>query len=141
VPIFGVLLLIGSLGGGVLLALENRDVVVQARVGHVVWTGHLYTALIVGALLACWFMLGVAFIRCRLAERRRRAASRSAARSRPPAQRLAHLSPRRLGAGRSISATKAPTAPPRTNAYRSTVPSTAPSTALTTQRGADQRGR
>ena len=131
--IFGVLLLIGSLGGGVLLALENRDVVVQARLGHVVWTGHLYTALIVGALLACWFMLGVAFIRCRLAERRRRAASRSAGRSRPPAQPLAHPSPRHLGAGRSISATKARTAPPRADAYTSA--------ALTTQRGAEQRGR
>jgi hypothetical protein len=137
VLIFGVLLLIGSLGSGVLLALENRDVVVQARVGHVVWTGHLYTALIVGALLACWFMLGVTFIRCRLAERRRRAASRSAAQSRPPVQPLADPSPRRLGAGRSISATKAPTAPTRTDAH----PSTVPSTALTTQRVAEQRGR
>jgi len=137
VLIFGVLLLIGSLGGGVLHALENRDVVVQARVGHVAWTGHLYTAPIVGALLACWFMLGVAFIRCRLAERRRRAASRSAAPSRPPAQPLAHPSPRRLGAGRSVSATKAPTAPLRADTY----PSTAPSTALTMQRVAEQRGR
>jgi hypothetical protein len=141
VLIFRVLLLIGSLGSGVLLALENRDVVVQARAGHVVWAGHLYTALVVGALLACWFMLGVAFIRCRLAERRRRAASRSAVRSRPPAQRLADPSPRRLGAGRSISATKAPIAPARTDAYPSTVPSTATSTALTTQRVAEQRGR
>jgi hypothetical protein len=134
VLIFGVLLLIGSLGGGVLLALENRNVVVQARVGHVVWTGHLYTALIVGALLACWFMLGVAFIRCRLAERRRRAASRAAARSRPPAHSLVDPSPRHLGAGRSISVTKAPTGPPRANAYPSTARSTAPSTALTRQR-------
>jgi hypothetical protein len=134
VLIFGVLLLIGSLGGGVLLALENRDVVVQARVGHVVWTGHLYTALIVGALLACWFLLGAAFVKCRLAERRRRAASRRTAQSRPPGQPLAHPAPRHLGAGRSISATKAPTTPAHADAHRSTAASTAPSTALTTQR-------
>jgi len=58
VLIFGVLLLFGSAGCGVMLALENRDVVVRAEVAGAAWTGHLYTAVIVGALLvhagSCW---------------------------------------------------------------------------------------
>jgi hypothetical protein len=89
--IFGVLLLFGSAGCGVMLALENRDVVVRAEVAGAAWTGHLYTAVIVGALLACWFMLGAAFVVCRLAETRRRAVSRSAALTRGDAPPLGHV--------------------------------------------------
>jgi len=139
VLIFGVLLLFGSLGCGVLLALEQRDVLVQAQVGHVEWTGHLYAAVIVGALLACWFMLGVAFIRCRLAERRRGAASRSRALTRPGTAvgyRSQTPPTATTAAPRSTSAAKTPVgaiAPPAPEVRRSTT--------MTTRRVADRRGR
>ena len=61
----------GSAGAGTLLAWQNRDTVVHVHVGGLVWTGHLYGVLAVGALLACWFLLGASFIRCRVAESRR----------------------------------------------------------------------
>jgi hypothetical protein len=105
VLVFGLLMLFGSVGCGVLLALENRDVLVDVRVLNMAWTGHLYAALIVGALLACWFMLGAAFVGCRLAvRRRRRAAARTAARGRSaaaPARDHDHpAATHRLGASR-----------------------------------------
>jgi hypothetical protein len=61
-----------------MLGWQNRDVTVQVQIGHFGWTGHLWAVLVVGALLACWFLLGVAFIQCRLAERRRTRAARKA---------------------------------------------------------------
>jgi hypothetical protein len=73
----GALMLLGSAGCGVWLALQNSHVVVQARVGREVWTGHLYMVLIIGALLAAWFLLGIAF----LVGRRRRSVHRHASRS------------------------------------------------------------
>ena len=78
--VVGGLMLLGSAGCGVWLALQNSQVMVHARVGGQVWTGHLYMVLIFGALLAAWFLLGIAF----LAGRRRsarRPANRSAGRT------------------------------------------------------------
>jgi hypothetical protein len=103
----GVLLMLSSAGAGALLGWENRDTVVRVHVGHLVWSGHLYAVLVVGALLACWFLLGVAFIHCRIAERRgARTAGAGAADmpvepGRPPAQRTPQ--PRsRVPAGRAL---------------------------------------
>ena len=78
----GGLMLLGSAGCAVWLVLQNRHVMVQARIGREVWTGHLYMVLIFGALLAGWFLLGIAFL-----TGRRRSAHRRASRSahRPPA--------------------------------------------------------
>jgi hypothetical protein len=81
---FGILCMLIPAGTGTYLAWQNRNAIVQAHVGNLVWTGHLYGVLIIGALLACWFLLGAAFIQCRIAELRqsravRRAAVRSAA--------------------------------------------------------------
>jgi hypothetical protein len=58
-------------GAGGYLAWQNRHAIVHARVGEWTWTGHLWGVLVIGALLACWFMLGAAFLQCRFAERRR----------------------------------------------------------------------
>ena len=69
--LFGLLSMLVPAGVGGWLAWQNRDAVVHVQVGSVVWTGHLYAVFIVGALLACWFVLGAAFIQCRMAERRR----------------------------------------------------------------------
>jgi hypothetical protein len=70
--VFGLLSMLLPAAVGGWLAWQNRDAVVQVHiVGNVVWTGHLYAVLVVGALLACWIVLGVAFIQCRIAERRR----------------------------------------------------------------------
>lgn len=69
--IFGLLSMLVAAGSGGFLAWQNRDAVVRLHVGSVVWTGHLYAVLVIGALLACWFLLGAAFIQCRIAERRR----------------------------------------------------------------------
>lgn len=63
-------MLIPAAAGGY-VAWENRNTVVSARIGDVTWTGHLYAVLVVGALLACWVLLGAGFIQCRIAERRR----------------------------------------------------------------------
>lgn len=73
--LFGLLFMLVPAGIGGWLAWQNRAAVVQVHVGSVVWTGHLYAVLIVGALLACWFVLGAAFIQCRIAERRNRRAT------------------------------------------------------------------
>jgi len=78
----GGLMLLGSAGCGVWLALQNRDVMIRARVGGAVWTGHLYMVLVFGALLAAWFLLGITFLANRRRSARRRA--RKAA-HRPPA--------------------------------------------------------
>lgn len=64
--------MLAAAGAGGLLAWQNRQTVVSVHIGGMVWTGHLYAVLVVGALLACWFLLGAAFIQCRIAERRRR---------------------------------------------------------------------
>jgi hypothetical protein len=98
----GVLLMLTSAGVGAVLGWENRNTVVRVRLGHLVWTGHLYAVLVVGALLVCWFMLGVAFVQCRLAERRgvRRArAATTAAPVEPVAQQRQQPRPR-VPAGR-----------------------------------------
>ena len=84
----GGLMLVGSAGCGLWLALQNSDIVVRARVGSAVWTGHLYTVLVIGALLAAWFLLGIAFLTCR-----RRSAHRRARRSPPAAARQRPFSP------------------------------------------------
>jgi hypothetical protein len=72
--------------GGSYLAWQNRNTVVHARVGDLTWTGHLWGVLVVGALLACWFLLGAAFIQCRIAERRRSRTARPQAAHRTPAR-------------------------------------------------------
>jgi hypothetical protein len=69
--VFGLLSMLVPAAAGGWLAWENREAVVRVHVANVVWTGHLYAVLVVGALLACWFVLGAAFIQCRIAERRR----------------------------------------------------------------------
>jgi hypothetical protein len=69
--LFGLLSMLVPASVGGWLAWQNRAAVVRVHVGSAVWTGHLYAVLIVGALLACWFILGAAFIQCRIAERRR----------------------------------------------------------------------
>ena len=69
--IFGLLSMLIAAGAGGFLAWQNRDAVVRVHVASMVWTGHLYAVLVIGALLACWFVLGAAFIQCRIAERRR----------------------------------------------------------------------
>ena len=81
----GLVLMVSSAGAGTWLGWQNRDVVVRVRVGHDVWTGHLYAVLVVGALLACWLLLGAAFVQCRIAERRRARAARTAAPAAPAA--------------------------------------------------------
>lgn len=98
--IFGSLLALGSATSGVLMGWQNRNTPVRARIGALVWTGHLSTVLIAGALLACWFGLGVAFVTCRLAElrrqrgsagRRARAGSVMPARTRPSPRQRSHV--------------------------------------------------
>lgn len=76
----GGLMLLGSAGCAVWLALQNRDVMIHARVGHLVWTGPLYMVLIFGALLAAWFLLGIAFLVSRRRPTRRHS-SRSSSQS------------------------------------------------------------
>lgn len=77
--IFGVLAALASAGAGGFLAWENRDVMVRVHLGNHAWSGHLYGVLILGALLACWFLLGLSCIHLRLRERRQRRAARAAA--------------------------------------------------------------
>ena len=79
--LIGLLFMLGSAGAGGYVAWQNRRAMVHAHVGGVEWTGHLWAVLVIGALLACWFVLGAAFIQCRIAERRgaRRAAETAAA--------------------------------------------------------------
>jgi hypothetical protein len=93
----GGLMLLGSAGCAVWLAVQNRDVMIRARVGGAVWTGHLYMVLVFGALLAAWFLLGITF----LANRRR------SARRRP--RKAAHRNP-------TVAARHVPYAP--TSEYR-----------------------
>lgn len=78
--VFGLLCMLLPAGIAVLLAWQNRDVVVELRLAGLVWTGHLYAVLIAGALFACWFLLGAAFIHCRIVERRARRRGAGAAR-------------------------------------------------------------
>jgi hypothetical protein len=103
VIVLGLLFMIGSAGTGAYLAWQIRDVMVRIHVGEATWTGHLYGLLILGALLACWFLLGAAFIQCRIAERRhaRSEGSQPAERSQPaaPARVGAARAPSRAGAG------------------------------------------
>jgi hypothetical protein len=77
VLVFGSLLMLASAGAGTLLVWDNRNVIVHVRVLDVMWTGHLYTVLEAGALLACWFLLGASFVRYRVVEGRRRRAARA----------------------------------------------------------------
>jgi hypothetical protein len=79
--VIGMLMMLASAGAGAFLGWQIRHVVVRLRIGEVTWTGHLYALLILGALLACWFLLGAAFVQCRFAERR--AARRSATSATP----------------------------------------------------------
>lgn len=103
----GLLLMLvpASIGGW--LAYENRAAVVQVHVGNVVWTGHLYEVFVMGALLACWFLLGAAFIQCRIAERRRARTARIAPVTRessPPLRRSPQTPARRSAPGRAAAA-------------------------------------
>jgi hypothetical protein len=83
----GVLMLLGSAGCAVWLAFQNRNIVIRARVGNEVWTGHLYLVLVFGALLAAWFLLGIAFLVARRRPERRHArATRHAPVAAPRAQ-------------------------------------------------------
>ena len=70
--VFGALMMLatGTVGGA--LVWQNRGTIVHVEVGPVIWTGHLYAVFLIGVLLACWFMLGAAFVRCRMQERRER---------------------------------------------------------------------
>jgi hypothetical protein len=71
VLVLGVLMILLPAAGVSVLAWQNRAILVSIRVGDAVWTVNIYGLLIMGALLACWVFLGAAFIRCRIAERRR----------------------------------------------------------------------
>lgn len=88
---FGVLSMLLAAGAGGALAWQNRQTIVRVHIGDAVWTGHLYAVIVVGALLAWWFMLGAAFIQCRIAERRRgkQAAAHRAVRARREATQRA----------------------------------------------------
>lgn len=80
--LIGVLVMLASAGAAGFLAWDNRNVMVHVQVGHYVWTGHFYGVLAAGALLTCWFLLGLSCVRCRIAELR---AARRAARGRDAA--------------------------------------------------------
>lgn len=80
----GLFMMLAPAGVGGYVGWQLRNVVVRLRIGEFTWTGHLYALLILGALLACWFMLGAAFVQCRIAERRRREVVESAAAPRRP---------------------------------------------------------
>ena len=69
--VLGVLFVLASGGLGAAIAWENRADVVQLSLWHWDWSGPAYLVLAGGALLACWFMLGAAFIQVRVAERLR----------------------------------------------------------------------
>ena len=69
----GGLMLLGSAGCGLWLVLQNSQIVIHARVGSAVWTGHLYMVLVFGALLAAWFLLGISFLTARRRSAHRRA--------------------------------------------------------------------
>jgi uncharacterized membrane protein YciS (DUF1049 family) len=70
VIVIGVLAVLAPAGAAALLGWENRNVVVRVHAGPYLWTGHLYAVLVVGALAACWLLLGLSCIRCRMAELR-----------------------------------------------------------------------
>jgi hypothetical protein len=70
VIVIGVLAVLAPAGAAALLAWDNREVIVRVHAGPYVWTGHLYAVLVVGALAACWLLLGLSCIRCRIAELR-----------------------------------------------------------------------
>lgn len=82
--LIGMLAVLAPAGGAALLAWENRDVIVSLHAGPYVWTGHLYAVFVVGALTACWLLLGVSCLRCRFAELRN---TRRRARRTPRADR------------------------------------------------------
>lgn len=99
----GVLLMLVPAGVGGWLAYENRDAVVDVQMGNVVWTGHLYEVFMMGALLACWFILGAAFVQCRIAERRRARAARVKRESQPPQRQPQRAPARRSAPGRAAA--------------------------------------
>jgi hypothetical protein len=106
VLVLGLLMMAASAGAGTLLGWETRHTVVHVRLPGFVWTGHVYGVLAVGALLACWFLLGVSFIRCRVAELRRAGASRprrtgSPAKSVSRARPVHRWTPPKVPAGRN----------------------------------------
>jgi hypothetical protein len=80
--VFGLFVMLISAGAAALVGWENRHVLVHLRIADHVWTAPLYSVLITGALLACWFLLGAAFIQCRVAERRQARRTRRAQRAR-----------------------------------------------------------
>lgn len=97
--LFGILLITGSGAIGAGLVLQNRGAAAEVQVfGHLL-TVHLYTVLIVGALLACWGMLGAAVIGCRISERRRLREARAAAAS---AERVHHHHRRPISVDRPL---------------------------------------
>jgi hypothetical protein len=105
--VIGLLSMLVPAGFGGWVAWENRDTVVQVHLGNLVWTGHLYAVFVVGALTACWFFLGIAFVRCRVAERRRaRAAGGQPVRqeSQPPVRLPQRTPARRSAPGRAPAA-------------------------------------
>jgi hypothetical protein len=94
--LIGMLVMLASAGAGTALAWDNRNAMVHVQIGRYVWTGHLYGVLAAGALLTCWFLLGLSCVRCRVAElraarraaRERNAATGPSARSRPRSRRV-----------------------------------------------------
>jgi hypothetical protein len=97
--VIGLLSMLLAAGFGGWLAWENRNAIVHVHVGTVVWTGHLYAVFIFGALVACWFLLGAAFIQCRIAERRRARLGLQARRTQEPRRPVRR--PQRIPAARS----------------------------------------
>jgi hypothetical protein len=93
--LLGLICMLVPAAAGGWLVWANRNVVVRVHVAeNVVWTGHLYAVVVTGALLACWFVLGAAFIQCRIAERRR-TRGRAARRSQPASARRPRIAARR----------------------------------------------
>jgi cytochrome c biogenesis protein ResB len=76
--LLGLLLFAGSAAIGGALVMQNADAIAHVQAFGHSWTVHLYTVFIVGALLACWCLLGAALFSCRMAERRRYARARRA---------------------------------------------------------------
>src|SRR3954447_3287652 len=89
-------------GAGSWVAWENRHAIVRMHVvGDVFWTGHLSGLLVVGALLACRFMLCVAFVRGRIAPQRPAAAPAPGRAPPPPPPPPAPGHPRRPAPGQT----------------------------------------
>jgi hypothetical protein len=75
---FGVFAMLASGAAGGFLGWQNRDRLVHVRIAEQVWTSPLWALLLLGAVLACWFLLGASCIHLRIRERRERRAAATA---------------------------------------------------------------